>query len=125
MDVKLTPLSDRVLILPDQQPTETESGILLAEHRKPEQTGTVVAVGGSRHPRKDEAFALADSVEPLAPDAAQLLRELTGREPEVRVGDAVVFSWQVGQELWINDGEQRYLLMRESDILAVVETSEA
>ena len=53
--------------------------------------------------------------------AAQLLRELTGREPEVSVGDAVIFSWNVGQEIWIADGEERYLLMREADILAVIE----
>lgn len=124
-DWTLVPLADRVLIQPDEPPTQTDSGLYLSEHKKPEQTGVVVAVGGAKHPRKDDACALADTLEALnlsaASEAAHLLRDLTGREPDVAVGDRVIFSWQSGQELWVNDGETRYLLMRERDILAVVE----
>lgn len=128
------PLGDRVLIAPEAAPTQTESGLHLAEHWKPEQTGTVVAVGRPVHPRREDAFALAQRLEDMATqgemprraqymrDSAQLLRDVTGRIPEVKVGDFVIFSWQTGQELWVNNGESRYLLMRESDILAVVET---
>ena len=89
----LTPLPGRVLIRPDTPPTQTESGLYLAEHRKPEQTGTVVAVGPPDNPRHTN---------------------------DVAPGDYVVFSWQVGQELWINHGEDRLLILREADILAVV-----
>lgn len=133
--MNLKPLGDRVLIKPEIPATVTESGIVLAEHRKPEQTGTVVAVGPCTHPRKAEAEALAEQLDggeecndefpcdfPCSVcDAATLLRELVAREPEVKAGDYVVFSWTAGQEIWVEDGEERYLLMRESDILCVVE----
>lgn len=94
--MNLTPLSDRVLIRPDSAPTMTASGLHLAEHWKPEQTGTVVAVGN------------------LTPS----------QRVDVKVGDYVIFSWQAGQEIWVNDGEERYLLMRALDVLAVIEPGE-
>jgi co-chaperonin GroES (HSP10) len=133
--VILTPLSDRVLIKPTAAPTETASGLQLVEHWKPEQTGTVVAVGASVHPRKAEATDLAmdlfqgsdvemNFIGPLHQTmrkAAQLLRDLTAKTPEVAVGDAVIFSWSAGHEIWVNDGDERYLLLREADILAVIE----
>ena len=124
----LRPLGDRVLILPELPATTTESGLILAEHRKPEQTGTVVAVGPCRHPLKADVERLAEDIEsvwPGAPEdlnaAADLLRTLVRKEPQVKVGDYVVFSWTAGQELWVEDGQERYLLMREDDLLAVVE----
>lgn len=40
--VPLRVLGDRVLIKPIENPTETASGLILAEHRKPETMGTVV-----------------------------------------------------------------------------------
>lgn len=128
------PLADRVLIRPVSPPTKTESGLHLAEQWKPEQLGTVVAVGKGKHPFKEEAFSLAEKVErakalmdeefiedatEVLSDAAQMLRDLTGKEPEVRVGDTVIFSWSAGHELHLNHGEDRLLLMREGDILAV------
>lgn len=125
--MKLTPLSDRVLIKPDQAPQVTASGLHLAEHWKPEQTGTVVAVGFAKHPRKAEAEAYADTLDnyEIGRDAAQLLRELVAREPLVKEGDYVIFSWQAGQEIFVNDGEERYLLMREADLIAVLEPDPA
>jgi co-chaperonin GroES (HSP10) len=124
--VNLRPLADRVLIKPEVPPNVTESGIIIQEDRKPEQTGTVIAVGPATHPRKEEAEAFADMLErgiydKCCDDAAVLLRDLVRKEPEVKVGDYVVFSWTSGQEIWVEDGESRYLLMRESDILCVVE----
>lgn len=87
----LTPLRDRILIKPDVPPTRTESGLHLAEHAKPEQSGVVVSIGK----------AITD--------------------PQVQIGDRVIFSWTVGQEIWINDGAERLLVMREKDLLAVIE----
>jgi len=114
-----------VLILPEPPSETTASGLILAEHHKPEQTGTVIAVGSVPHPKRDEALEIADA---LAKDEerdfdtlVELLRELVNHQPQVQVGDYVVFSWTAGQEIWVEDGEERYLLMRESDILAVVE----
>ena len=134
--MNLIPLSDRVLIVPDVAPTVTESGIELVQHWVVEQTGTVVATGCARHPLKDVAFDLAQMVEKIASgmwrgggysysaaesvkDAAQMLRDLTGREPELKVGDKVIFSPYVGQEVRI-DGT-RYVVMREADVLAVMD----
>ena len=39
---------------------------------------------------------------------------------DVRVGDDIIFSWQVGQEVTLDDGKTRYFLMRETDIQAVM-----
>lgn len=127
--MNITPLSDRVLIKPDAPPTQTESGLHLVQHYTPDLTGTVVAVGYAKHPRKDEAFEIAALIDPQhgGPtrctcelcDAAALLRDLTRKEPSVKVGDYVVFSYSSGQSLVIDD--ERYVLMRESEILAIVE----
>jgi co-chaperonin GroES (HSP10) len=89
-----TPLPGRVLIKPDPPPTTTASGLHIAEDRKPEMTGTVVAVGPPDNPRHTN---------------------------DVKPGDYVVFSWAVGQELWVNHAQTRLLILKESDILAVVE----
>jgi chaperonin GroES len=133
--VNLRPLGDRILIKPEIPTNVTESGLILQEDRKPEQTGTVIAVGPCPHPRKQEVEEWAEAAEShevgtfaddeWLDDLAALLRDLVRKEPEVKVGDYVVFSWTSGQEIWLEDGEQRYLLMRESDILCVVEGLEA
>lgn len=123
--MNLIPLSDRVLIAPDVAPTVTESGIELVQHYVVEQTGTVVATGCTRHPLKDEAFDLArrlqnrSGFDEMSLDAARLLQDLTGREPELKVGDKVIFSPYVGQEVRIDD--TRYVVMREADVLAVMD----
>src|SRR5688500_17103432 len=93
----LQPLGDRVLIKPDPRPTQTESGLHLVEHWTPEHMGEVVKTGPGV-----ECAECGHTV-PLT----------------VKVGDLVVFSHLSGQELTV-DGE-RFLLMRESDLLAVYE----
>lgn len=124
----IRPLGDRVLIKPEANPNTTESGLVLVEQKQPEQIGTVVSVGLCSHPLKAEAEALAEKLdavdlwaagETVGSDAAHMLRDLVRRTPDVKVGDFVLFSWASGQELQIDD--ERYLLMRESDILAVYE----
>jgi len=123
----LIPLGDRVLIKPDVVKTTTDSGLHLVEHWPDEVSGVVVAIGRPAHPRKAEAFAMAANLDAwteanrmqVFADAAQLLRELTGREPVVSVGDRVIFSRVAGQDIQIDD--TRYVLMREADLLAVLE----
>ena len=90
--VELTPIGARVLVEPLAPPTVTESGIELIEHYHPETMGRVVRCGAV--------------LPPLPPDA-------------VKPGDVVIFSWQAGQELLLD--EQRYLMLHQDDILAVVE----
>ena len=95
------PLGDRILIRPEPNPTETESGLQLVEHRKPETMGEVVSVP-----------------ERIAMDCPECHHRFY-RVTDVKVGDTVAFSWTSGQELLIDD--ERFFLMRESDILAVLE----
>jgi co-chaperonin GroES (HSP10) len=130
--VNFRPLGDRVLIRPEKPSDISDGGIHLVEARKPDECGEIVAVGESRHPRKEEAETLAnflDGEERCVCDgtgcqvceAATLLRDLVRKEPCVKVGDTVLFSWASGQEITVDDGKETYLLMRESDLLAVLE----
>lgn len=113
-------MHDRVLIKPEKNPEQTESGLWLSEHKKPEQTGTVVAVGACEHSRKIEVEALLEKYGyELDDHEAALLRSLVRPAPLVKEGDYVVFGWNVGQEIRIDD--ETYLLMRETDILCVLE----
>jgi len=90
-DVKIRPLGDRVVIKPAPAETKTSSGIIIPDTAKEKpQRGTVVAVGQGK---KDE---------PLT----------------VKVGDVVLYSKYAGTEINI-DGED-YLIMKESDILAII-----
>lgn len=88
----LTPLGARVLVAPIQPPTITASGIELIEGHVPETMGRVVAVG--------------TVLPPLPPDV-------------LRPGDVVLFSWQAGQELLLE--QERYIMLHQDDVLAVVE----
>jgi len=120
----LRPLGDRVLIKPAKSPDQTESGLHLPENRSDqyvEMQGTVVAVGTPRHPLKDAAEDVANFIESqgLVEDA-ELVRDLVRREPCVQPGDDVLFSWSVGQQVTVDD--EVYLLLRESDLLAVLES---
>jgi hypothetical protein len=45
-------LGDRILIKPLANDTQTASGLILMEHRKPETMGEVIAVGTCAHPLK-------------------------------------------------------------------------
>lgn len=40
---------------------------------------------------------------------------------DLKVGDVVIFSWQVGQEIRFEDEQEDYILLREKDINAVLE----
>ena len=89
MSLALIPLGDRVLIRPQKNPEFSAAGLHLPEHRKPETAGWIASLGE------------------------------TANKEALRVGDYVLFSWQSGQELYVND--ERLLMMREQDVLAVVE----
>jgi co-chaperonin GroES (HSP10) len=96
--MNLRPLRNRVLIQPAEAPTHTASGLHLAEHWKPEQMGTVIAVG------------------PVRCDHCQ-----GTRAPVVAPGDLVLFSWSAGQEVFDHDADSRYLMLNEADVIAVIE----
>jgi chaperonin GroES len=91
----LKPLADRVVVKPIEQEERTKGGIVLPDTAKEKpQEGEIVAVGPGR---------LLDNGQ---------------RAPlEVMVGDRVLFARYSGTEFKV-DGET-YLVLRESDILAV------
>lgn len=90
-DVKIKPLGDRVLVEPAQAETKTASGIIIPDTAKEKpQKGTVIAVGDGK---KDEPMT-------------------------VKPGDQVLYGKYSGTEINIDGAE--YLIMRESDIYAVI-----
>jgi chaperonin GroES len=89
--VKIKPLADRVLVEPSQAEDKTSSGIIIPDTAKEKpQQGSVVAVGAGK---KDE---------PLT----------------VKVGDTILYGKYAGTEINV-DGKE-YLIMRESDIFAII-----
>ena len=135
--MNLKPLGARVLIKPAEPVEMTDSGLHLVEHKKPEQIGTVVAVGTPVHPLKAEADTLVLELRKMLPECIidqdestaaaiysvlDLLEQVVRRGPCCAVGDTVLFSWSAGQEIYDHDADERYLLLNEADLLAVVET---
>jgi len=91
MSVKIKPLADRVLVEPMEAEEKTASGIYIPDTAKEKpQKGTVVAVG------------------PGTKDVTM----------EVKVKDVVLYGKYAGTEINV-DGKD-YLMMKQSDILAVV-----
>lgn len=89
--VNVKPLADRVLIQPSAAEQKTAGGIIIPDTAKEKpQRGTVVAIGPGK---KDE---------PLT----------------VKVGDLVLYGKYSGTEITIEGSD--YLIMRESDIVAVI-----
>ena len=91
MALNVKPLADRVLIEPAPAEEKTASGIIIPDSAKEKpQRGKVVAVGSGK---KDEPMT-------------------------VKKGDTVLYGKYSGTELTV-DGKD-YLIMRESDIFAIV-----
>jgi len=97
-ELKLRPLADRVIVAPIEEEEITAGGIVLPETAKEKpQKGTVLAVGPGK---KDDQ----GKVIPV----------------DVAVGDVVLYAKYGGTEVKLGTG-QEVLVLRESDILAVVE----
>ncbi len=95
--LKLQPLGDRVVIKREESESKTAGGIVLPDSAKDKPArGSVVCVGNGR-----------------------LLDDGSRSQLQVKVGDRVVFSSYAGEAFKVDDEE--LLLMREDDILAVVE----
>ena len=93
----LKPIGDRVVVRPKSAEEMTKSGIILPDTAKERpQEGEVMAVGTWRI--MDDG-----TVVPLA----------------VKVGDTVLFSKYGGTEIKI--GGEEYIILREDDILAILE----
>lgn len=89
--VNITPLHDRVIVKPAPAEERTAGGIIIPDTAKEKpQRGTVLAAGPGK---KDEPMT-------------------------VKTGDTILYGKYAGTEIAL-DG-QDYLIMRESDILAVI-----
>ena len=88
----IKPLADRVVIEPKEAQTQTASGIYIPDTAKEKpQEGTIIAAGPGK---KDEPM-------------------------EVKVGDVVLYGKYAGTEVTV--GDKKYLIAKQSDILAVIE----
>ncbi len=96
-ELSLRPLGDRVWIEPVERDEVTPSGIVLPEPAKEKpQEGKVLAVGPGVRNEKGERVPM-----------------------DVKVGDKVLFAKYAGTE--VKQDGTKYLIMRENDILAIVE----
>lgn len=94
-DFKLVPLGDRVVLKRAEAETKTAGGIVLPDSAKDKpQRGEVIAVGEGHVKSNGTKVSLT-----------------------VKPGDHVIFSSYAGDEFKV--GDDTYLLLRESDILAI------
>lgn len=94
---KIHPLGDRVAVRRLEAAEKTAGGIVLPDQaREKPKEGIIVAVGRGRVTRKGKL-----------------------QEPQVKANDRVIFSSWAGSEVTI--GDEELLILREDDILAVVE----
>ena len=97
--MKLQPLHDRIIVRPLEAEEVTKGGIVLPDTAKEKpQEGEIVAVGKGKITEDGKLQAL-----------------------EVKVGDRVLYGKYTGSEITTKEGEE-LLIMREDDILAIVQT---
>jgi chaperonin GroES len=95
--MKVRPLHDRILVKREEEGEEKIGGIIIPDTAKEKpQRGKVVAVGNGKV--NDDGKRL-----PL----------------EVKAGDRVLFGKYSGSEVRI--GDEEYLILREEDVLAILE----
>ena len=95
--MKIRPLHDRVIVQRIEEEAKTKGGIIIPDTAKEKpQEGKVIAVGSGK-----------------------ILENGTKVTLDVKVGDKILFGKYSGTEIKI-EGEE-YLMMREEDILGVIE----
>jgi len=95
--MKIQPLADKVLVERVEAQNKTAGGIVLPDTAKEKpQRGRVISVGEGK-----------------------LLDDGTRQKVQVKKGDEVIFTSYAGTEVKI--GGKEYLIMNESDIMAVIE----
>ncbi|HEX5521311.1 MAG TPA: co-chaperone GroES [Longimicrobiaceae bacterium] len=95
-DLKVKPLADRVVVKSLEETEQMRGGLYIPDTAKEKpQQGEVVAVGPGK----------------ITDDGKRI-------EPEVKVGDKVLYGKYSGTEVTV--GDEQYLILRESDVLAVL-----
>lgn len=97
MAVKIKPLADRILVKRIEEEETKKGGIIIPDtaREKPQQ-GEVIAVGPGRVDEEGKRIPM-----------------------EVKVGDRILFGKYAGTEVKID--EEEYLIMREDDVLGIIE----
>jgi chaperonin GroES len=94
--MKLRPLADRVVVKALEAEEKTAGGIIIPDNAKEKpQKGEIVAVGDGKISDKGEKIAMS-----------------------LKVGDTVLYGKYSGTEVSV-DGKD-YLIMRESDVFAIL-----
>jgi len=92
---KVTPLSDRVVVKASEETEQMRGGLFIPDTAKEKpQQGEIIAVGPGRY-EKDVRVPM-----------------------ELKVGDKVLYGKYSGTEVTIDNNQ--YLILRESDVLAVI-----
>ena len=95
--MNLKPLGDRLVVQPSEQEEQTATGIFLPETAKEKpQQGKVIASGPGARKENGERIAL-----------------------DVQVGDTVLYAKYSGTNIKLNGKE--YLILKETDVLAIVQ----
>ena len=95
--MKIKPLADRVLVERLEAETKTAGGIVLPDSAKEKpQKGKIISVGNGK-----------------------VLDDGSVRKLQVKKGDLVLFTSYAGTDVKI--GTKEYLIMSESDIMAIIE----
>lgn len=94
--VKIQPLADRVVILPQDETAEMRGGLYIPDTAKEKpQQGEIVAAGPGRIEKGDRV--------PM----------------ELKVGQKVLYGKYSGTEITLD--EEQYLIVKESDVLAIID----
>ena len=97
--MKFRPLHDRVVVRRVEQESKTAGGIIIPDTAKEKpQEGEVIAVGPGVRDAQDNLHA-----------------------PDVKAGDRVIFGKWSGSEIKIDGSD--FLVMKESDIIGVLESA--
>jgi chaperonin GroES len=95
-DLKVKPLADRVVVKPLEESEQMRGGLYIPDTAKEKpQQGEVVAVGPGK----------------LSEEGKRI-------DPDLKVGDKVLYGKYSGTEVTLDDAQ--YLILRESDVLAVI-----
>lgn len=97
------PLHDRILVKRVEEKETVKGGIIIPDSaREKQQEGVVVAVGQGKKSDKGDRIPL-----------------------DVKVGDRILWSKYSGTDLPIKIDEEDYLIVREDEVLGVIETAKA
>jgi len=95
--MKLKPLQDRVLVKRLEEEGKTKGGIIIPDSAKEKpQRGEIIAAGPGKADKDGKSIKLA-----------------------VKKGDTVLFNKYAGTEIKVDGAE--FLIMREDDILAIID----